>query len=136
MRARRIFRRLSDHSSRGRTGSRYPARLFLEDDVEVGQGDPEADHLTVLLGHGHELGDHHRPELLRQMIDLVVRHGDKAPVSLPCLVVDPLDGLDLLLEAGHVERANGDAETLADEVGAAGEPLGHRIVEFSGSPPW
>ncbi len=128
MLARRIFPVLSVHRSLGRTGSRYPLPIALEDLVEVGQHEPEPDHLAVLLGERDDIRNDDRLELLREMIDLVVGHRDEAPVLLPRRVVELLDALDVALEVLHVERTKSDALALPDQLRAARESLGNRDV--------
>ena len=113
MRARRIFRVLSAQRSLRIIGNSRPERLLPEDHVEIGQRDAEADDLAVLLRDRHQLRDHHRLELLGQVVDLVVGHRDEAPVLLPGGVVELLDPLHLALEVLHVERPEGDAHAAA-----------------------
>ncbi len=96
-----------------------------------GSVEAEPDHPAILLRDRDQLGDHDRPELLGQVVDLVVGHGDEAPVLLPGQVVHGLDPLDLAVEVLEVEGTDGDAHALADQLGSAGEPLGDRNVLLS-----
>ena len=110
------------------TGKIRPERLPRNTVLRSGSASAEADHPSVLLRERHQLRDHHRPELLGQVVDLVVGHGHEAPVLLPGQVVERLDPLDLAVEVLEVERPDRDAHPLADQLGAAGEPLRHRNV--------
>ena len=73
-----------------------------------------------------------RLELLGQVIDLVVGHGDEAPVLLPGAVVERLDQLDLLVEPLHVDRPEGHAHPGLHDLHRPGQPLVHRLVGAHG----
>src|SRR5215210_5960635 len=108
-----------------------PARpIRPEDHVKVRKGDSEADQLTVLFSHGHQLGDHNRLELLREVIDLMLGHGYKAPVLFPSRVVELLNPLHLALKVSHIQGSERDPLALANHFGRSGQALGHWYVAF------
>ena len=119
---------LEDH--RKQAARAVPAEHY----VEIRQRDPEPDDLTVLLGDRHQLRDHHRLELVRQVIDLVTGHRHEAPVLLPGRVVQLLDPLHLAVEVLHVQRPEGDPHPLPDQLGAPRQALGHGDVPLLAAP--
>ena len=99
MRSRRIRLNLSERSRSARSaGVSRPERCLRKIAFRSGRQSPKPTDLAILFRERHQIGNRDRLELLRQVIDLPVGHGEESPVLLPALVVEHLDAIDLGLE--------------------------------------
>src|SRR5690606_3723481 len=77
--------------------------------VEVGDGHGEGDRLALDLGDEKEIRHRQGLHALGDVVELLVRDWDEAPVLLPGRIVNLLDARHLVGEVAHVEGADDDA---------------------------